>query len=106
MKLLACITSLSVTRKYLNASAAGSDKGLNCGGKVTASELFLLRLTALHDRDGHQVRVNAAVELQNLEDLFFGLGSCRKGCVPFLPEELAGSKERLRMLELPTLLTP
>ena len=35
--------------------------------------------------------------------LFFGIGFVGVGSVSLLPEELTGTKERLRVLELPTL---
>ena len=44
-----------------------------------------------------------SIEIEDDQDLLLGLLLRREGRVALLPQELAGSEERLRVLELPTL---
>lgn len=89
--------------QYLDGSAAGRDKRLHGGSVIASCELLLLSLPALHHGDGHQLLVHPRVQIQDLKHLFGGLLFGGESRVSLLPQELPGSQERLRVLELPSL---
>lgn len=89
--------------QYLDGSAAGGDERLHGGGVIPSCKLLLLRLPPLHHRDGHQLLVHPRVQIQDLKHLFGCLLFGGKGRVSLLPQELSGSQEGLRVLELPSL---
>ena len=68
---------------------------------VSTSELFLFCLFAPDDRDGQEVFVDLAIEVEDDQDLLLGLVEGRESRVTLLPQELTGPEERLGVLELP-----
>lgn len=89
--------------QYLDGSAAGGDERLHRGGVIPSSKLLLLCLPPLHHRNGHQLLVHPRVQIQDLKHLFSCLLSGGESRVSLLPQELSGSQEGLRVLELPSL---
>ena len=92
-----------VRGRALDGPAAGGDEGLAGDGELAAGELLGLGLLAGDDGDGHEVLVDLAVEVGDVEDLGLGLLVGGEGRVALLPEELAVPQEGLRVLELPSL---
>ena len=88
---------------HLNAASIDGDVGLDGRREVAAGELLALRLAPLHHGDGHQVRVDAGVQLEDLEHLLLRLAPTGERRVALLPQEFPGPQERRRMLELPAL---
>ena len=68
----------------LDSTAVGRDEGFDGGGVETASELFLLRLATLNDRDSQDLFIHTSVVVEDLQDFFFGLFLCSESTVTFL----------------------
>lgn len=80
-------------RSALDPTTGRRDEALD-GGRVEASgELLLLRLDSGDDGNGEELFVDAAVEVENLEDLRVGFGLGEEGGVALLPEELASAEK-------------
>lgn len=62
-----------------------------------------MTMRGTYDWDGQQIFVDLSVQIQDDQDFLFGLLLRSEGRVALLPKELAGSEERLRVLELPSL---
>ena len=62
-----------------------------------------LKWRVTYDWNGQKIFVDLSIEIEDDQDLLLGLLLRREGRVALLPQELAGSEERLRVLELPTL---
>ena len=98
---LAKVLSETMGRCSLDTTTRGGHKSLYSRSIQTAGELLLLGLDAGDDGHGEQVLVDLAVVLEDLEHLLVGLGLGQVCGVALLPEELAGTEEGLRVLELP-----
>ncbi len=108
---------------YLYASSTGRHKCLNSSSIVTSSKLFLFSFPARNNRNSQQVLINAAVQVKDVQNLqtrntcrvkmtsvyvlilylFLCISLNSVGSVAFLPQELPGTKEWLRVFELPAL---
>jgi len=77
--------------RALDTTARSGDKAFNGRCVESTSELFLLGLDARNDRDGEEVFVHLAIEVEDLAHFGVGFGFGEIGGVTFLPEELACS---------------
>ena len=75
----------------LDTTARGGDKAFNGRCVESTSELFLFRLDTRNDRDGKEVFVHLAIEVEDLAHFGVCFGFGEMGGVTFLPEELACS---------------
>ena len=106
---------------YLYASSTGRHKGLNSCSIITSSKLFFFSFPPRNNRNSQQVLINTPVQVKNVQNLkeqrqgennlsvysilylFLCISLNSIGSVTFLPQELSGTKEWLRVFELPAL---
>lgn len=79
----------------LDTPSGGGDESFDGGGVEATCEFLFFGFDAGDDGDGEEVFVDLAVELEDLADFGVGFCLCEVRGVAFLPEELAGSEERL-----------
>jgi hypothetical protein len=91
-----------VGRTTLNTTAGSRDISFNGGGVETTSKLLLLRLLTLHNRDGQELFVDLRIVIENLQNLLMSTLLSKMRGVTLLPKKFTGTKERLRVLELPS----
>jgi len=77
--------------RALDTTAGRGDEAFNGRCVESTSELFLVRLDARNDRNGEEVFVHLAIEVEDLTDFGIGFRFGEMSSVTFLPEELAGS---------------
>lgn len=102
VKHLGEVLTEAVGSSSLDTTASRRDKALNGRREKASGELLVLRLDTGDERDSEELLVDAAVKVEDLEDLLLGLSPGEERRVALLPEELARPEERLRVLELPT----
>lgn len=102
VKHLGEVLSQVVGSSGLDTSARGGDETFHSGGVITTGKLFLLGLFTGDDGHSEDIFVDLSVELENVEDFLVSIGLVEEGGVAFLPEELSGTEERLRVLEFPS----
>mmetsp|Transcript_6977 Transcript_6977/g.16127 ORF Transcript_6977/g.16127 Transcript_6977/m.16127 type:complete len:287 (+) Transcript_6977:397-1257(+) len=90
-----------VRRRALDGPPGNGDVGLDGRRGVPPGELLLLGLVPRHDRDGQELLVHPAVEVEGLPDHDVGVVEGCVGGVTLLPEELARPEEGRGVLELP-----
>ena len=73
-------------------------EGLDRVGRLGAGEFLLVRLAAADDRDCQEVLQEIRIDVQHELRALLGLLRRCMGGVAFLPQELAGAKERTRGL--------
>ena len=78
----------------LDAPAGGGDKAFDGRCVEPTSELFLLGLDTWNDRNGEEVLIYLAIEIEDLADFGVGLRFGEICSVTFLPKEFACSQER------------
>mmetsp|Transcript_77439 Transcript_77439/g.185623 ORF Transcript_77439/g.185623 Transcript_77439/m.185623 type:complete len:295 (-) Transcript_77439:581-1465(-) len=96
------VLSQMVRRRSLNRSPGGRNEGLHGGGVVGAREGLRLGLGTPYHGNGEELLIDAGIQLQNCQDLFFCRGLLCIGCMTFLPEELPGAQEGRGLLHLPS----
>jgi hypothetical protein len=89
------VLTKAVGGSSLDTATSGRDETLDGGGVETSGELLLLRLDTGNDGNGEELLVNAAVEVEDLENLLVGFGLGEEGGVALLPEELTSTEEGL-----------
>mmetsp|Transcript_28833 Transcript_28833/g.52959 ORF Transcript_28833/g.52959 Transcript_28833/m.52959 type:complete len:435 (-) Transcript_28833:189-1493(-) len=96
------ILAQAVAGGTLDGLAGLRDEGFDSGSVKGTGELLLATLASLDDRDGQEVLIHLAVELEDFEDLGLSLSLRGKGSVALLPQEFTGADEGSGILELPT----
>jgi hypothetical protein len=86
----------------LNGTTSGGDESLDSSSVQTTSKSFLLGLDTLHNRKSKVIGVNLGIQIQDLTNFNISFLLGQVSSVTFLPQELASTKERLRVLEFPS----
>lgn len=80
-------------RHALGPSTGRRNETLDRRGVVCPCKLLLLILPTRENGDGEAVGVDPAVEVEDVENLFLGIGSSEESRVTFLPQELSRAEE-------------
>jgi hypothetical protein len=83
----------------LDSSTGSGDETFDSSGVESSCELFLFGFDSGDDGDGEEFFVDSAVQVEDLENFFVGLGFREERRVSLLPEELSGTEERFYVEE-------
>lgn len=96
------VLAKAVRRGALDPASRCGYESFKSSGVESSGEFLLFRFDTRYDRDGEEVFVNLAVEVEDMQDFSIGLSFGEVGRVTFLPEEFACAEEGLGVFKFPT----